>query len=137
MRILLTSGLLSANCGCGLISSVPAELGAIKLTPVSSASVEVRFVTVERDKGSAGYIVRGYVYRVAGAATTAQTRLHIKFLDEARTLLREEVIDFHPMEIDSQKKRRQPEPYGTYALRLPAFPRRTKEIEISADDHAP
>ena len=136
-RILLILGLPFAATGCIFFQSVPSELGAVELVRVSSKSVEVRAVTIERDKAKGGYIVRGYVYRRPHIETTARTRLHVRFLSSTRDLLREEVIGFEPVEIKEDKARGEPEPYGTYVLHLSDFPPHIAEVEITAEDDGP
>lgn len=127
-------GLTLFTAGCDLISPVPSELRPIKLTQTNSASVEIGWCEIEKQKDGRGFVIDGYVVRKPNALTTTRTRLHIRFLDSQGRILREEITGFRPREIRDWKVRGEPDPKANYALPFKNVPYGTTRIEVRALD---
>ncbi|HWC00485.1 MAG TPA: hypothetical protein VG672_27450, partial [Bryobacteraceae bacterium] len=131
-NVLIAAGVVLAS---GCVHPVPSELGQIKLTTVSSASVEVQsFNSIKRAEDGSGYVLQGYVVRKPYAVTTARTHLHIRFLDANGNVLHEEIADFHPREITDWKVFKGPTPDAKYAIPFKNLPQGTAQIEVRAQD---
>ncbi len=120
-----------ALTGCVTPFRAPPDVAHIELRVADSSVVSVPKIWLERKKGGAPLVVRGYVNKSLDATDTTSTHLDVILYDGAGRVLRQTVEQFEPKQIP--RRPRMPDS-ASYRVVLDPLPAGTARIEVRAHE---
>lgn len=116
--------------GCASVS-LPPEIAAVPLVPVSSKTVAIYQPKLLRTE--TGLVLDGWVYPQFGVTTTAKSHLDVIFFDSAGGELKKQSVSFLPGDLRRTASHRM-QPRGHYQLPVSELPAGTVRVEVHAHD---